>query len=194
MPTERTDVTEQQLMSRRAALAMSGAVCVSALGAAGQPDPDPDPNTGQGAGGAAERPLVAFVLRHAEPAGSHTGDPGLSSDGRARGERVGAMLRSVGVQRVLSTPANRARETAEAISRVCGGGLGTYDPFEPGALAKRLIGGGGVWVVVGHSNTVPGLVRELGGDPGTDLIPADRYDEVFVVVRAGGVLSMKLHS
>ncbi|RMH24991.1 MAG: hypothetical protein D6692_11910, partial [Planctomycetota bacterium] len=139
MPTEHPDVTDLQMMSRRAALAMSGAVCVSAFGAAVQPDP------GEGAGGASERPLVAFVLRHAEPAGSHTGDPGLSSEGRARGERVGAMLRSVGVSRVLSTPANRARETAEAISRVCGGGLGTYDPFEPGALAKRLIRGGGVW-------------------------------------------------
>lgn len=188
MPTEPRVVSVGQNMTRRAALAMSGAVCVSAFGAGRMPEPEEE------AGGGGSRPLLAFVLRHAEPAGSHTGDPGLSSEGRARAERVGAMLRSVGVLRVLATPANRARETAEEVSRACGGGLGTYDPFEPGALAKRLIDGGGVWVVVGHSNTVPGLVRALGGDPGTDLIPADRYDEVFVVVRAGGVLSMKLHS
>lgn len=135
-----------------------------------------------------------FVLRHAEPQGTSSGDPGLSVVGRERADRVGAMLRSIGVSRVLHTSPARARETGERIARRCGVGTGSYDAFEPKPLIERLIAAGGVWVIVGHSNTVPGLVSGLGGDPGTDLIPESQYDDLYMVVRAGGAFSARLRS
>ena len=67
------------------------------------------------------------------------------------------------------------------------------EAFEP--MVRRMIDGGGVWVLIGHSNTVPDLVRRLGGDAGTDAIPDSVYDQIFMVVRAGtGTMTVPLHS
>ncbi|MFK7883885.1 MAG: histidine phosphatase family protein [Phycisphaerales bacterium] len=193
--------TDQDLssnpMNRRSALALSGALSGAAVfggfntltKASSQPAGSPS-----GAGAPNEKPLAAFVLRHAEPQGTQSGDPGLSVAGQARADRVGAMLRSVGVSRVLHTHPSRAKETAERIARGCSVGMGSYDAFKPQPLIERLVAGGGVWVIVGHSNTVPGLVKGLGGNPGTDLIPHDQYDDLFMIVRAGGVFSARLRT
>lgn len=185
-------------LSRRSALAWSGALLASGLVArASQPTEPPQAgarNQTVDDAGPASPTLVVFVLRHAEPTGTTSGDPGLTEAGRERAERVGAMLRSVGVVRALHTPALRARQTAEGIARVCACGTGSYDPANPAGITRKLIEGGGVWALVGHSNTVPDLVRRLGGDPGTDLIAPDTYDDVFMIARAGGTLSMRLHS
>lgn len=192
-------------MSRRAALALSGAACLSALSVAqGQPQSPAQtpgqtpPQTPGQAPKDGDRPapaLVVFLLRHGETTGEGAADPELSPQGQSRAARVGLMLRSVGVQRVMHTPARRARQTGEEIARVCGVGLGSYDPFDPQPVVDRMIAGGGVWVMVGHSNTVPDLAKRLGGDPRADRLPESAYDDLFMVVRAGGgVMTVPLHS
>jgi phosphohistidine phosphatase SixA len=176
------------MMSRRSALALSGAVGFLASGALG----------GVGAGGQPQeepvRLMVAFVMRHAEAAGTQQ-DPPLTAAGRDRAVRVGRMLRSVRPQRVLHSTTNRARETAAEIARIVGVGAGSYDVSDPEPVVRRMIDGGGVWVLIGHSNTVPDLVRRLGGDAGTDTLPDSVYDQIFMVVRAGtGTMTVPLHS
>ncbi len=188
MDTKQLDTA---MMSRRSALALSGAVGLlasGALGAAGSAQDEP------------ARLMVAFVMRHAEAAGSQQ-DPPLSGVGRERAIRVGRMLRSVRPQRVLHSTTNRARETAAEISRIVGVGAGSYDFADPEPVVRRMIEAGGVWVMIGHSNTVPDLVRRLGGDPGTDMIPDSVYDRIFMVVRVsgggvgeGGTMTVPLHS
>lgn len=180
---------ESQLMSRRSALALSGAVGLLASGALGR-------SVQVGGQPAEERvPLmVAFVMRHAEAAGSQQ-DPPLSAVGRDRAIRVGRMLRSVRPQRVLHTATSRSQETAAEISRIVGVGAGSYDVSDPEPVVRRMIDGGGVWMLIGHSNTVPDLVRRLGGDAGTDAIPDSVYDRIFMVVRAAaGTMTVPLHS
>lgn len=181
---------------------MSGAVGLLAAAAmAGWQPGTPPPG---GAGGAAPaganpaaeptRLLVAFVMRHAEATGTQQ-DPPLSVVGRERAWRVGRMLRSVRPQRILHTSTTRSRETASEIARIVGVGAGSYDMFDPEPVIRRMIDGGGVWLLVGHSNTVPDLVRRLGGEPGTDAMPESVYDQIFMVVRAGvGTMTVPLHS
>jgi phosphohistidine phosphatase SixA len=138
--------------------------------------------------------MVAFVLRHCETLGSF-GDPPLSPQGRDRAARIGLMLRSVGAQRVLHTQTTRSRETATDVARVLRVAAGSYDMLDPEPVTRRMVDGGGVWVIVGHSNTVPDLVKRLGGNAGTDLIPETVYDRIFMVVRAaGGAMTVPLHS
>ncbi len=171
------------MMSRRSALALSGAVGLLATGAMGGRVQD-EPS----------RLLVVFVMRHAEAAGTQQ-DPPLTAAGRERAVRLGRMLRSVRAQRVLHTTTSRARETATEISRIAGVGVGSYDVSDPQPVVRRMIEAGGVWVMVGHSNTVPDLVRRLGGDAGTDAIPDSVYDHIYMVVRAGaGTMTVPLHS
>lgn len=185
---------ESQLMSRRSALALSGAVGLLASGALGG-------LAEVGVAGAGGQPaeervplMVAFVMRHAEAAGSQQ-DPPLSAVGRDRAIRVGRMLRSVRPQRVLHTATSRSQETAAEISRIVGVGAGSYDVSDPEPVVRRMIDGGGVWMLIGHSNTVPDLVRRLGGDAGTDAIPDSVYDRIFMVVRAAaGTMTVPLHS
>lgn len=181
MPTPEIDATR---MNRRAALGLTGAVgflaATRALGATPEEEP--------------ERAMVAFVLRHAEAAGG-TSDPSLSPLGRDRAARLGLMLRSVGAQRVLHTATARSRETAVEIGRVLRVGVGSYDMHDPGPVTGRMLERGGVWVIVGHSNTVPDLVRRLGGDTGLDLLPEATYDQLFMVLRAGGGgMTVPLHA
>lgn len=175
--------TRNGIMDRRAALGLAGAAGLLALA---RPARGSEPE-------ARPKAMVAFVLRHAETGGTQN-DPSLSPVGRERARRTGLMLRSVGVQRVLHTPTARARETAAEIARAVQAGLGSYEPRDPGPVTARMIEHAGAWVLVGHSNTVPDLVRRLGGDPGLDLIPEAQHDRVFMVVRhAGGVLTVPLH-
>ena len=176
---------DEPLISRRAALALSGAAGLFGVGAVAlgsNPDEERAPAT------------VAFVLRHGETAEGTGTDPALSSRGRARAYRAGMLLRSVGAGRVMHPQSVRGRETAEEISRVLQTGIGSYDMMDPGPVVERILRHGGVWVLVGHATTVPDLVRRLGGSPGTDSLPAGVYDRLFMVVRAGGgALTVPLH-
>ncbi|MCC5823723.1 MAG: histidine phosphatase family protein [Phycisphaerales bacterium] len=189
--SDRTDAAlppigmDEPLISRRAALAMSGAVGLLGVGAkalGSNPEEERTPAT------------VAFVLRHGETAEGTGTDPALSRRGRARAYRAGMLLRSVGAGRVMHPRSVRGRETAEEISRVLQTGIGSYDMMDPGPVIERILRGGGVWVLVGHATTVPDLVRRLGGSPGTDSLPSGVFDRMFMVVRAGGgALTVPLH-
>jgi phosphohistidine phosphatase SixA len=96
---------------------------------------------------------------------------------------------------VLHTQTTRSRETATDVARVLRVAAGSYDMLDPEPVTRRMVDGGGVWVIVGHSNTVPDLVKRLGGNAGTDLIPETVYDRIFMVVRAaGGAMTVPLHS
>tara|TARA_R110000782_G_scaffold12913_1_gene38204 strand:+ start:11083 stop:11610 length:528 start_codon:yes stop_codon:yes gene_type:complete len=174
---------------------MSGAVGLAAAAraaGAGQPAGGAGPSGAEGQ--AAPVVTVAFVLRHAETTGTLS-DPSLSQRGRERATRIGLMLRGVGAQRVLHSATTRAQETAQEITRVIKAGSGSYDLLDPGPVIGRIVERGGVWIIVGHSNTVPDLVRRLGGDAGTDLLPEGSYDQVFMVVRAGeGAITVPLYS
>jgi hypothetical protein len=53
-----------------------------------------------------------------------------------------------------------------------------YDPLAPRALVEQVRGLTGVVVVVGHSNTLPELVRLFGGAPGSDIAD-DEFDRLY---------------
>jgi len=185
-------------MNRRSALALSGAITGAALLGA-LPERSRAGHANEAPDGA--KPYAVFVIRHTERL-DDSADSELSGVGRQRADRVGAMLRSAGVLGVLHSETVRTRATGQRIldasDTKSGATIRTYDARKPASMVRGVIeqgsARGGAWVIVGHSNTVPALVRAFGGDPGTDELEHDAYDDLFMVVRAGGVFSLRLRT
>lgn len=136
--------------------------------------------------------VVVFLVRHAEKADDGSRDPDLTPAGRSRAGRLARILSDAGLTAVYSTDYARTRETARPAADEAGLGVHLYDPDAPEELASRLRAAPGRYLVVGHSNTVPGLVRALGGRAGGELGEAE-YDRLYVVLLGpGGATTLAL--
>jgi broad specificity phosphatase PhoE len=131
---------------------------------------------------------AVFVVRHAEKI-SET-DQRLSDDGLSRAARLAALLKDAGVAAIYSTDTPRTRGTAQPLAELRKLAVQIYDAAGEdtgaGALATRLRekNGDEVVLVVGHSNTVPALLRALGCVEPITIGP-DEYDDLFVVIPRG---------
>lgn len=138
-----------------------------------------------------QAPAVVFLVRHAEAGDTHAGDPALTELGQRRAEALAVLLEHAGVTRLYATEYRRTRETLAPLAARAGLELTVV----PGAaLAEQVeqlkqLPLGSVAVVAGHSNTLPALVRGLGGRvSGTEptehgeVLPSTAYDRLFVVV------------
>ena len=128
-------------------------------------------------------PVHVFLVRHAEKERDGTPDPGLTDAGRKRAEELARVLGSAGVTRLYASEFRRTRDTLGPLAEATELNVETIPAGAPDRLtaALRALGGGSVAVVAGHSNTVPALMRALGGDPGIDQLPEDAYDRLFLV-------------
>lgn len=73
------------------------------------------------------------------------------------------MLRKAGIEAVFSSQTTRTIQTAQP-PQAAGVEVQTYDPSKPEPMVAKVKAlKGGAVLVVGHSNTVPGLVRLFGG-------------------------------
>lgn len=141
---------------------------------------------------AAEAQMV-IVVRHAERADGGAGmaaamtagaDPGLSEAGNARAQKLAAMLSDAGVVAIYTTEYRRTRETAAPTAARLGVAAEVVPSREAAALITRIKShSSGAVLVVGHSNTVPDIVKALGGSAVT--IADDEYDSLFFVAANG---------
>jgi phosphohistidine phosphatase SixA len=133
---------------------------------------------------------AVFVVRHAEKQ-TDSNDVGvlLSEAGRARAMRLAALLKNAGVTAIYSTDFVRTLETAEPLARALKITVRKYSATSPDGkpdlapLAARLKAehARDIVLVVGHSNTVPPLLKALGCVENIE-IPAAQYDDLFAVV------------
>lgn len=127
-----------------------------------------------------------YLVRHAEKAATPADDPALDSLGQARARALADALEDAAVSRVIVTTYRRTALTAAPLATAAGvtpivvdtrmGGAAHAKAVADSARAMR----GSSVLVVGHSNTIPLIVRELGGtaEPLTD----DDYDDLFIVL------------
>lgn len=125
-------------------------------------------------------PSMIYVVRHGEkaPAGK---DPELSEQGKVRAQNVATMLHRAGIGSIFSSSTLRTRQTAQPLAQRSGLEVKTYDPGAPKALVEKVKALNGVVLVVGHSNTVPDLVRLFGGTPGADITD-NEYDRLYQLI------------
>jgi broad specificity phosphatase PhoE len=148
---------------------------------------------------AQEGPATTVLLvRHAEKATTPASDPGLTADGDARARALADVLRDANVQAVYVTQYARTQLTALPTARAAGVDLSVIAiqtaamsaaaalDANVRATAERIRANPGRnALVVGHSNTIPAIIRALGApDPGS--IAEDDYDDLFVVTLQEG--------
>lgn len=147
---------------------------------------------GLGAAPAADETTV-YLVRHAEKAAVPAGDPPLNEAGRARAVELARLLGPLGIKAVFTSQFLRTKETARPLAEAAG--LEPVivpmaaDRSAPGGIAegsiKELVDRilehkGKAVLVVGHSNTLPLIIKALGAAPVPD-IPDAEYDNLFVV-------------
>ena len=150
------------------------------------------------AAGASAQQTV-FVVRHAERADTAGGgtpmmatDPELSDAGRARAESLAVALKDARIVAIFSTEFKRTQATAAPLAKALGVQVTTINSTEPAKLIEAVKAAGGNVLVVGHSNTVPAIVKDLGVAGPVTVGDAD-YDNLFVVTLGATPSVLRLH-
>ena len=123
---------------------------------------------------------MIYLVRHGEKAADGN-DPSLTPQGRQRAQNIATMLHRAGIQAIFSSATARTLETAKPLSTSLGLPVQQYDAGRPEVLVDKVKALQGPVLVVGHSNTLPQLVRLFGGAPGTE-IGDNEYDRVYQLV------------
>ena len=142
---------------------------------------------------AAAQQHVVFLVRHAEraatPAGQPAGrsmlggeDPPLSPAGEERAARLAALLASADIKHIFTTEYRRTRDTARPLAEKLKVTAVMSAARDPEPLIDQVRRAQGNVLIVGHSNTVPDLMKRLGVKE-TVAIADSEYDNLFIVVR-----------
>lgn len=150
---------------------------------------------------------TVLVVRHAERAdaakpGARSGaepreemmaaDPELSAAGRARAEALASTLKDAGITEIFATEYKRTQQTAAPLAKLLGVTVQTISSKDTAALVSRLKSVKGTALVVGHSNTVPDIIKGLGIAAPVTIGEAD-YDNLFVVTPGERPALVRLH-
>jgi len=129
---------------------------------------------------AQEEPVVVYLVRHAERAEDGTNDPPISEAGWERSRLLATMLADAGITHVHSTDYKRTQSTGQPFAEAAGLEIQSYDPRDMAGFAEQLRNTPGRHLVLGHSNTTPGMAAALGGDAYGEISEME-YDRLYVV-------------
>ncbi len=138
--------------------------------------------------GLSAQPSMVVLVRHAEKAAVAGNDPPLSDIGTERAAALASALVASQPSAIVVSALQRTALTAAVVARQTGvtpqaiameGGTAGHIA----AVARAVQQAKGVVLVVGHSNTVPGIIRALGGPALPEICDAT-YSYFFVLVPA----------
>ena len=129
---------------------------------------------------------VIFV-RHAEKALTPEGDPGLSTAGQQRAAELARQLVDAdvvaGVDAIYSTSYRRTEETVQPVADALKLPIISYDASNTASIMDEIVRAhkGKIVLVVGHSNTLPALIGNMGASKKVPEIDENEYDNIYVV-------------
>ena len=139
------------------------------------------------------KPQTVFLVRHAEKEAEPRADPPLKKEGAARAVELARILGDAGVKTIITSQFVRTKSTAEALATKSGVTATTIslklNPSNPRLIAeestrevvnKLLEKPGENALVVGHSNSIPDVIKMLGGDV-VPTIDEQKFNDLFVV-------------
>lgn len=128
-----------------------------------------------------------IFVRHAEKALIPVDDPGLSPAGEARSAELARQLVDAdvvaGIDAIYSTPFRRTVETVRPVADALDLEINLYDPGDNEAVLARILKlhKGKIILVVGHSDTVPTLIADLGASKNVPPIAEYEFDNIYLV-------------
>jgi 2,3-bisphosphoglycerate-dependent phosphoglycerate mutase len=131
-----------------------------------------------------------FIVRHAEKAQGE--DPDLSEPGRARAESLANLLKDAGIAAIFTSEVKRTKQTAAPLARALHLEPITIAAKDRDSLIAKLKASSGNILVVGHSNTIPDLIKSLGITTPVTIADND-YDNLFVLVLDEKPRLLRLH-
>jgi phosphohistidine phosphatase SixA len=136
---------------------------------------------------------TVFLIRHAEEADAPPEDPPLNEKGILRARELSRMLAGAGVKAIYTSQFLRTKQTGEHLAKQLGVAVTPLSlkmsPSNPRQVSEQSIAEivnkiyerpGDAALVVGHSNTVPEVIKMLGGDV-VPKIDEKRFDDLFIV-------------
>ena len=138
-------------------------------------------------------PKTIFLIRHAEREVEPQQDPPLNQKGVARSQEVARLLSAAGIKAIYTSQYARTKQTGEPLATKLGLtvipiSLKT-NPTNPRQIAedstkevvnKILESPGENVLLVGHSNSIPDVIKMLGGDV-VPTIDDRKFDDLFIV-------------
>lgn len=129
---------------------------------------------------------IIFV-RHAEKALDGSDDPSLSDTGRSR---VAELTRQMvdadviqGIDAVYATQYKRTQETVAPLADALDIPIRQYDANDTESVLDEILAEykGKIVLVVGHSDTLPELIANLGASKRVPPIAEAEYDNIYIV-------------
>ena len=131
----------------------------------------------------AAEPTLVYLVRHAEKV-DESRDPELSEKGMERVALLERFFERIQPDQVISTQFIRTRNTVKPIADARKLPLTIIKAGKEEQVVETVKNAdGGVFLVSGHSNTVPKMIKLLGGPEIT--IPHDGYSNVFLIILDG---------
>ncbi len=128
-----------------------------------------------------------ILVRHAEKAATPADDPPLTGAGQSRAAELARQLVAAdvvaGIDAVYATPFRRTVDTARPVAEALDLEVNLYDPDDNAAVIEQILKAhkGEIILVVGHSNTVPTLIADLGASKLVPEISEAEYDNLYLV-------------
>ncbi len=136
---------------------------------------------------AAAQPAQTIILvRHAERAGGMVTDVPISEEGRARAAALSDLLADAKISAIFVSEVARTQQTAEPLATRLKIRPEVIPARDIETLVTRLRTGkfAGPVLVVGHSDTIPTIIEQLGAGP-APAIADNQYDRLFIVTLTG---------
>ena len=124
-----------------------------------------------------------YLVRHAEKADDGTQDPELTKVGQARAVLLYEMLKENPPAVIYSSPFKRSILTAQPIADSLGIEITMYNPSDSPKLMNEIFEkhSGKTVLIVGHSNTIPGIANLLLWENKYENLAESNYDKLFVL-------------
>lgn len=132
-----------------------------------------------------------YLIRHAEKDRSdiNNPDPHLNVLGLQRAEKWSNTLKHISFDEIYSTKYNRTIETVEPLAKQKLKEIKIYDPENFDLTNFLNLTKGKSVLIVGHSNTIPGLVNKIIEKEKYDQIEDSNNSNLYIMYSKGGSIS-----
>ncbi|MFN2413254.1 MAG: histidine phosphatase family protein [Pyrinomonadaceae bacterium] len=128
-----------------------------------------------------------ILVRHAEKADAVSQDPELSPEGKQRADRLAKIVKKYKPGAIYSTDFRRTRDTAAPIAAGRKLQVQIYDAKKPTQLIDAMMKSKTKrFLIVGHSNTIPGLANLLGEKALFKNLDDAEYGAIWIIRMEGG--------